>query len=68
MALTDTAVKNFKSDGSPLGKKHSDGLGLYLHVKEAGKYWRMNYRFASCSFSRRYSDQIRGGKREGSGK
>lgn len=45
MALTDTFVKNVKPSGSPAGDKHSDGLGLYLHVKEAGKYWRMNYRF-----------------------
>ncbi|WP_289241884.1 integrase arm-type DNA-binding domain-containing protein [Delftia sp.] len=28
------------------GSKHSDGHGLYLHVKESGKYWRMAYRFA----------------------
>ena len=46
MALTDTYVKNIKPDQGAAGQKHSDGLGLYLHVKEAGKYWRMNYRFA----------------------
>ena len=45
MALTDTFVKNIKSNGSTAGEKHTDGLGLYLHVKEAGKYWRMAYRF-----------------------
>lgn len=45
MALTDTFVKNAKPSGSATGDKHTDGLGLYLHVKEAGKYWRMNYRF-----------------------
>jgi len=45
MALTDTFVKNVKSNGSTAGEKHTDGLGLYLHVKEAGKYWRMAYRF-----------------------
>ena len=45
MALTDTFVKNIKSNGSTAGEKHTDGLGLYLHVKEAGKYWRMPYRF-----------------------
>ena len=46
MALTDTAVKNFKPSDKATGEKHSDGQGLYLHVKPAGKYWRMSYRFA----------------------
>nr|MDP2190766.1 integrase arm-type DNA-binding domain-containing protein [Rhodoferax sp.] len=45
MALTDTFVKNIKPSGTPVGEKHTDGQGLYLHVKEAGKYWRMSYRF-----------------------
>ena len=45
MALTDTFVKNIKTTGTPTGDKHTDGQGLYLHVKNAGKYWRMNYRF-----------------------
>ena len=45
MPLTDTFVKNVKPAGSPTGEKHTDGQGLYLHVKTAGKYWRMNYRF-----------------------
>lgn len=45
MALTDTFVKNIKPNGATVGEKHSDGQGLYLHVKEAGKYWRMSYRF-----------------------
>ncbi len=45
MALTDTFVKNVKPTGAVAGDKHADGLGLYLHVKGAGKYWRMNYRF-----------------------
>lgn len=40
MALTDTFVKQTKEAG-----KHFDGGGLYLHVKDAGKYWRMDYRF-----------------------
>lgn len=39
MALTDTFVKQTKDMG-----KHFDGGGMYLHVKEAGKYWRMDYR------------------------
>lgn len=47
MALTDTFVKNTKPDASKAaGKKHSDGGGLYLHVIQTGKYWRMAYRFA----------------------
>ena len=47
MALTDTFVKNAKPDASKAaGKKHSDGGGLYLHVTQTGKYWRMAYRFA----------------------
>jgi len=45
MALTDTAVKNYKYSFAPAGDKHQDALALYLHVKAAGKYWRMNYRF-----------------------
>ena len=40
MALTDTFVKQTKDIG-----KHFDGGGMYLHIKEAGKYWRMDYRF-----------------------
>ena len=44
MALTDTFVKNVKPAGSATGEKHADGQGLYLHVKPAGKYWRMSYR------------------------
>ena len=47
MPLTDTFVRTAKADPSkPTGVKHSDGYGLYLHVKEVGKYWRMAYRFA----------------------
>lgn len=42
--LTDTFVKQVKWKGSKVGDKYSDGGGLYLHVKEAGKYWRVNYR------------------------
>jgi integrase len=45
MALTDTFVKNIKPTAAASGGKHSDGLGLYLHVKQAGKYWRLGYRF-----------------------
>ena len=45
MALTDTFVKNIKPTGAAAGDKHADGQGMYLHVKDAGKYWRMSYRF-----------------------
>ncbi len=45
MALTDTFVKNVKPTAATAGDKHTDGQGLYLHVKLAGKYWRMSYRF-----------------------
>ena len=46
MALTDTFVKQVKHTGNAAGDKHRDGAGMYLHVKAAGKYWRMDYRFA----------------------
>lgn len=44
MALTDTFVRTVKP-GRLVGEKHTDGAGMYLLVKETGKYWRMNYRF-----------------------
>lgn len=47
MALNDTFIKNStKHSGKPSGDKHTDGGGMYLLVSAAGKYWRMNYRFA----------------------
>jgi len=46
MALTDTFVKQVKHSGPTAGDKHTDGNGMYLLVKPAGKYWRMDYRFA----------------------
>ena len=46
MALTDTAAKNTKHSGKPAGDKLHDTSGLYLLVKAAGRYWRMDYRFA----------------------
>jgi integrase len=46
MPLTDTFTKTSKHTGAPAGDKHTDGGGLYLLVKAAGKYWRMDYRFA----------------------
>lgn len=45
MALTDTFVKNVKHTGRSDGNKHRDGRGMFLHVMEASKYWRMAYRF-----------------------
>jgi integrase len=45
MALTDTFVKQAKWSGKPAGDKHTDGKGMYLLIKEAGRYWRMDYRF-----------------------
>lgn len=46
MALTDTFVKQVKPTQNPAGKKHTDGGGMYLLVKEVGKYWRLDYRYA----------------------
>lgn len=45
MALTDTFVRTTKPSGKPAGDKYADGQGLYLHVKNAGKYWRLSYRY-----------------------
>ena len=44
MSLTDTAIRNAK----PKDKQYklSDEKGLYLLVKKAGKYFRLDYRFA----------------------
>ncbi len=44
MPLTDTAIRNTK----PKDKQYklSDEKGLYLLVKKAGKYFRLDYRFA----------------------
>lgn len=43
MALTDTAIKKAKPGDKPY--KTADEKGLYLLVNQAGKYWRMDYRF-----------------------
>lgn len=45
MALTDTFIRQVKHTGSAAGDKYTDGQGMFLHVKAAGKYWRMSYRF-----------------------
>ena len=44
--MTAIFTKNAKHSGAPAGDKHTDGGGMYLLVTKAGKYWRMNYRFA----------------------
>lgn len=46
MALTDTFIRQVKHSGASAGDKYADGQGLYLLVKAAGKYWRMDYRYA----------------------
>lgn len=49
MPLTDTACRNAKAGDKP--QKLTDGQGLYLLVKSAGKYWRWDYRFAGKRFT-----------------
>ncbi len=44
MPLTDVAIRKAAPADKPY--KLTDGEGLYLLVNAAGKYWRMNYRFA----------------------
>lgn len=46
MALTDTFVKQVKHSGKLAGDKYTDGSGMYLLVKAAGRYWRLDYTFA----------------------
>ncbi len=46
MALTDTFVKQVKHSGKAAGDRYTDGGNMYLHVKAAGKYWRLDYSFA----------------------
>jgi integrase len=43
MSLTDTAIRNAK----PKKKQYklTDGKGMYVLVKQAGKYFRLDYRF-----------------------
>lgn len=44
MPLTDTFVKQVKHKGAVIGERYADGGGMYLRVKAAGKYWRLDYR------------------------
>lgn len=46
MALTDTFVKQVKHSGKTAGDRYTDGHNMYLLVKTAGKYWRMDYAYA----------------------
>ena len=46
MPLGDTFVRQVKPSGKASGDSYADGGGMYLLVKPAGKYWRMDYRFA----------------------
>ncbi|RYF84163.1 MAG: DUF4102 domain-containing protein, partial [Comamonadaceae bacterium] len=43
MPLTDTACRNAKASEKP--RKLADEAGLYLLIKQAGKYWRWDYRY-----------------------
>lgn len=43
MPLTDTMLRNVKSDGTPAKLADSEGLYLYLSAS-GGKLWRMDYR------------------------
>ncbi|MHB1091541.1 tyrosine-type recombinase/integrase [Thiobacillus sp.] len=43
--LTDTAIKKAKPAEKPY--KLSDEKGMYLLVNQAGRYWRLDYRFGS---------------------
>lgn len=45
MALTDTFIRQVKASEKAIGDKYADGGGMYLLVKAAGKYWRMDYSF-----------------------
>ena len=44
MALTNTFVSQVKHKGAEIGERYADGGGMYLRVKAAGKYWRLDYR------------------------
>ena len=47
MGLADTFVRQVKSSGKTAGDKYSDGGGMYLLVKNSGKYWRMDYTYVN---------------------
>lgn len=64
MGLTDTFVRSVKHTGADAGDKHTDGQALYLHVKAAGKYWRMNYRFVGKQKTLALGVYLSGGDRD----
>lgn len=43
--LTNQECLNARYSPKGDGNKLADGGGLYLHLKQTGKYWRMDYRF-----------------------
>jgi hypothetical protein len=43
MELTDRFVRQVKNSDKATGDKSADGGGLYLLMKAAGKYWRMDH-------------------------
>jgi integrase len=43
MPLSDTAIKNAKPKDKPY--KMSDARGLYILIRESGKYFRLDYRY-----------------------
>ena len=45
MPLADTFVRQVKPTEKSSGDSYADGGGMYLLVKAAGKYWRMDYRY-----------------------
>lgn len=45
MAAGVGKLNNLTCKSAAIGK-HFDGGGLFLHVTEAGRYWRLKYRFA----------------------
>ena len=47
MALTNIFIKQVKHSGKVTGDKYADGGAMYLLVKSAGKYWRMDYTHAN---------------------
>lgn len=45
MALTATEIETLEPNGKAGGSKHAEVQGPCLHVKDVGKYSRMNCRF-----------------------
>ena len=47
MKLSNRKCQATKFNPEGKGNKLFDGGGLYLHIKETGKYWRLKYRFCN---------------------